>query len=250
MSTIVAAIDNSAAAHPVIATALAFAPVLGARVEAVHVSETQGRTASASAKSFDVPYVVVGGNPFEVLRSMAARDDVVAVAVGSRARPGGRRPAGHLALAMASATDKPVLVIPPDARLPDAVQRVVVAMEGTPRKARSVKRAVDVAAGAGLELVVVHVDDESSIPMFSDQVQHETDAYAREFLARYCPGAPGARLELRIGNPAEEILAAVDASRSDLLAIGWPHSSEPERGMVAREILDRSRTPLLLVALA
>ena len=123
-------------------------------------------------------------------------------------------------------------------------------MEGTPDKARSTKRTIEVAARAGLELIVVHVDDESSIPRFSDQVQHETDAYAREFLARYCRGAPEARLELRIGLPADEILAAVDKVAPDIIAIGWPHSSEPGRGAVAREILDRSHTPVLLVAVA
>jgi nucleotide-binding universal stress UspA family protein len=146
--------------------------------------------------------------------------------------------------------DKPVLMVPPDAHPRDSLQRVVVAMEGTPRKARSVKRAVEVAASAGLELVVVHVDDEASIPLFSDQIQHETDAYAREFLARYCRGAPEARLVLRIGNPAEEILATSETIAPDLLEIGWPHSSDPERGMVAREIVDRSPTPVLLVAVA
>jgi nucleotide-binding universal stress UspA family protein len=250
LSTIIAALDNSAAAQPVLAAALAVAPVLGAGVQAVHVSETEGRTARASANSFAVPFLAVAGNPFEVLVGMTASDEVVAVAVGARGRPGGRRPAGHLALALASAIDKPVLVVPPDARPSGSLQKVIVAMEGSPGKARSVKRAVDVATGAGLELVVVHVDDESSIPLFSDQVQHETDSYAREFLARYCRGAPDARLELRIGNPADEILAAVETSASDLLAIGWPHSADPERGLVAREILDRSHTPVLLVALA
>lgn len=250
MSKVIAAIDNSAAAQPVLAAALALAPVLGASVEAVHVREADGRTARASAESFDVPFRTVPGNPFKVLLDMTAGDDVVAVAVGARGRPGGRRPVGHLALELAGAIDKPVLVVPPDAVPSGPLRRVIVAMEGSPGKARSVRRAVELAAGAGLELVVVHVDDESSIPMFSDQVQHETDSYAREFLARYCRGAPEARLELRVGNPADEILAAVETVASDLLAIGWPHSNDPARGAVAREILERTRTPVVLVALA
>lgn len=248
-SKIVAAIDNSAAARPVLGSALALARVLGASVEAIHVADDGGGTAQASAESFGVPFRTTAGNPFELLVELAAGDDVVALAVGARGRPGGPRPAGHLALALAGSIEKPVLVVPPDAHPSDSLQRVVVAMEGTPDKARSAKRTIEVAAGAGLELVVVHVDDEDSIPLFSDQVQHETEAYAREFLARYCPGAPEARLELRIGLPADEILAAVDKVAPDIIAIGWPHSSEPGRGEVAREILDRSRMPVLLVAL-
>ena len=247
---IVAAIDNSAAARPVLASALALARVLGASVEAIHVVDDGGGTAEASAESFGVPFRTTTGNPFEVIVELAAGDDVVALAVGARGRPGGPRPAGHLALALAGSIDKPVLVVPPDAHPHGSLQRVVVAMEGTPDKARSAKRTVEVAAGAGLDLVVVHVDDETTIPLFSDQVQHETDAYAREFLARYCRGAPEARLELRVGLPADEIMAAVDEVAPDIIAIGWPHSSEPGRGAVARQILDRSHTPVLLVAVA
>ena len=250
MNKVIAAIDNSAAAGPVLAAALNLAPVLGAGVEAVQVSDEVGRTAGASAESFKVPFRTVSGDPFEVLMEMVAGDDVVAVAMGTRGRRGGPRPAGHLALALASASDKPVLMVPPDAHPHGSLKRVVVAMNGTARRAPSIKRTVEVASSAGLDLIVVHVDDEASIPLFSDQVQHETDAYAREFLARYCRGVPEARLELRIGDPAEEILAAAEMVAPDLLAIGWPHSSDPERGTVAREILDRSPTPVLLVAVA
>jgi nucleotide-binding universal stress UspA family protein len=196
-----------------------------------------------------VPFRTVGGDPLAVLVELAAADDVVALALGARDRPG-RRAAGHLARALANAVDKPVLVVPPEVQPRDAIRRVVVAMEGSPGKARSLKRAIDVAAGAGLELIVVHVDSEASIPLFSDQVQHETDSYAREFLARYCRGAPDARLELRVGNPADEILGCVEAEGSHLLAIGWPHSDDPRRGAVAGEILERAHVPLLLVSLA
>jgi nucleotide-binding universal stress UspA family protein len=108
---------------------------------------------------------------------------------------------------------------------------------------------VDVTANADLELVVVHVDDEDSIPSFSDQVAHETDSYAEEFLARYLHGAPKARLELRVGVPADEIIAAADAAVADVLAIGWPQSRDEQRGAVACEVLDRSRIPVLLIAL-
>ncbi len=130
------------------------------------------------------------------------------------------------------------------AELPAELHRVLVALEGTPRNARRLKRTIEVAQGAGLELVVVHVDDETSIPSFSDQVQHETEAYAHEFLARFAPGSHAARLELRIGAPADEILTAADASSPDLLAIGWPQSNDPARGVVAREVLDRSHRPV------
>lgn len=248
MSTVLAAIDNSAASRPVLATAVALGPILGATVQAVHVAEEGGLTAQALAAQFGVSFQVVPGDPLAAVVAMAAGEDVVAVVVGCRGRPGGRRPAGHLALALARQLTKPVVMVPPDAVAPDRIGTVLVAMEGTATKARSLKRAVRIAAEAGVELVVLHVDDESSIPSFSDQVQHETDAYAGEFLARYCEGATTARLETRIGVPADEILAAADVLSPQLLAMGWPQSDDPSRGVVAREVVDRSHIPVLLVA--
>ena len=123
-------------------------------------------------------------------------------------------------------------------------------MEGTPKNTRSLKRTIELATDAGLELIVVHVDDVDSIPMFSDHPVYETEAYAKEFLARYLYGAPTARLELRVGVPVEEILNAVDETAPDLLAIGWRQSEDPTRGALAHELLSRSHVPLLLVALA
>lgn len=250
MSCVLAAIDDSAAAQPVLATAVALAPAFGATVAAVHVAEKVGDTAQAAATRFSVPLQVLSGDPFEIITSLAADPGVVAVVLGARGRPGGRRPAGHLALALADRLRKPIVMVPPDARPPAPVRTVLVAMEGSPTKTGSLCEAVRIASDAGLELVVVHVDDEASIPSFSDQVQHETDAYAREFLARHCPGATSARLESRVGVPADEIIAAVESVDPALVAVGWPQTDDPSRGAVAREVLDRSRIPVLLIAVS
>jgi nucleotide-binding universal stress UspA family protein len=248
MSKIIAAIDNSLAARPVVLMAKALGEVLGASVEALHVSDDDGETARASADSLGVDFFRCAGDPLDCICAAAAADDVVAVAIGARQEPVGHR-VGHLARQLADAIDKPVLVVPPESEPPPHLHNVLIAMEGTPARARELKTAVDVAAGADLDLTVVHVDDETSIPSFSDQVAHETDSYAHEFLARYLHGAPRAHLELRIGSPVEEIIDLTDASMPDLLAIGWPQSAGDDHGAIARAILDRSHVPVLLVAL-
>jgi nucleotide-binding universal stress UspA family protein len=84
-------------------------------------------------------------------------------------------------MVLAGRTDKPVVVVPPGFDPPEHLRTVVVAMEGTPGKARALQRSIEISSRAGLEIVVVHVHDESSIPLFSDQVQHEGEAYARSF---------------------------------------------------------------------
>jgi nucleotide-binding universal stress UspA family protein len=250
MTVILAAIDDSAAATPVLETAVAIAPVMGAHVRALHVGDEVGRTAQSAADAAHIPLEVLHGEPLDELRRRADADDVAVVVLGLRGRPTSPRRAGRVAIAIANATPKPVVVVPPEARVPDRVRRVLIAMEGTPGKARELRRAVELADAAQLELNVVHVDDETSIPLFSDQVQYETEAYANEFLARNAPGVKGARLELRVGVPADEILRAADEVKPDLLAIGWRQSDDPARGRVAREIVSRSPIPVFLVALA
>jgi nucleotide-binding universal stress UspA family protein len=250
MTIVLAAIDDSAAAQPVLATALAISPLLDATVVALHVSAGPdlGRTATSAAQAVGVPLRHAVGDPLEQITGLVEDDAVAALVVGARARPTGRHPAGHLALAIADNVVKPVVLVPPDAELHTPFRRVLIAMKGTPRSARDLFRTIQVAAQADLELVVVHVDDEQSIPSFSDQFQYDTEAYAKEFLARYCPGAPDARLLLRVGTPVDEILATAGETNPDLLAVGWPHRPGEMHGAVAREIVNRSHVPVLLVA--
>ena len=247
MTTIIAAIDNSLAAGPVLTARLALAPALGADVEAICVADDGGLTAQASADTMGIPFRHLTGDARQRICEQAARPEVVAVAMGARARIGGRR-TGHLVPQIADAISKPVLVVPPEAEPIASVHTVVIAMEGTNRNARSFKPTMSIAAGADVDLVVVHVDDQDTIPRFSDQIAHETDAFANEFLARNAHDAPNARLELRIGVPADEIIDAADSARADLIAIGWPQAHDVHKGTTAREILDRSHVPVLLVA--
>lgn len=247
MSRIIAALDDSAAAHSVVAAALLLGPVFVADVEGVHVADVEGRTAASAAAALRVPFRTVPGDPLAQLVALAAADDVVGFAIGQRSRMAAAA-TGHLALGLAGAVDKPVLVVPPRALVPVRFRRVLVAMEGKPGRARELKRAIALAAGSELELTVVHVDDESSVPSFSDHLQYETEAYAQEFLARYAPGISDVRLELRIGAPVDQILTTCEEERPDVVAMGWPHAHGPDRGAVVRAVLERSPVPVLLVA--
>ena len=180
MSTVIAAIAGSDATRPVMIMARAVAHALDASVEALHVKEGNGEaelTAAAGA-----PVRVLSGDPVEVLPLVAAEQDVLALVVGARSQPGSPRRVGDLARSLADRTDKPVVVVPLGYRPPERLHTVVVAMEGSPGKARALQRSIAISARAGLEIVVVHVQDEDSIPSFSDQVQHEAEEYAEGVL--------------------------------------------------------------------
>jgi nucleotide-binding universal stress UspA family protein len=250
MSTVVAFVDDSEAAQPVLRAALAVAPIFGATVDAVHVREGARSTATLAAAHRDVPLRIVEGEVTEVLLAEAGGADRVALVVGTS---GGHlrrgRSAGSRACALADRVPIPVLAVPPDAAVPERFERVLVAMKGTPRNAKHLRRAVETAVGADLEVVVVHVDDERTIPSFSDHAQYDVEAYAQEFLERYTPGLTVARLELRIGDPVEQILATAAASGVDVIAAGFASGREDEPPGVVDALLERSPIPVLLVTL-
>lgn len=247
MSTVLAAVDDSLCAGPVLAAAQALAPLLGSEVRAVHVGDDAGETARGHAARAGVLLVQVVGDPLDQLAEAAA-EGVTAVVVGARDRASSGAPAGHLPLALAERLACPVLVVPPHWPAKARVDRVLIALEGRPGRARPLRHAVDVVAGADLDLTVVHVEDAADVPAFSDAPAHEMAAFAQEYLARSWPAAPPLRLALPVGPPVDEVLALAHDLHPDVLVAGWPQGAGPSHGHVVRELLRRAPCPVLLVA--
>jgi nucleotide-binding universal stress UspA family protein len=248
MKTVLAAIDSSLAAHPVMATARALGHVLGAEVGAVHVVAADDGTARAVAESAEVALRVVSGPVVERLVEAGREDDVIAVVIGARGTPSGRRPLGSTAFAVATSLLKPVVVVPPDARVGHEFRRILVPLEGTTSTSLAPRSLVEVARGAKLEVIALHVHEEEEIPAFTDQPQHEHEAWAREFLARYCPWGIGAvSLERRVGRTDELVPQVAEQAHCDLIALGWAQALAPGRAPVIRATLERSRVPVMLV---
>ena len=248
MKKVLAALDNSLSATPVIATARALARLLDAQVEALHVQAAGERTARNAAAAAGVPFRTVAGAVVDRLVDAGAAADVVAVAIGARGTPGGRRPLGATAAAVATTLLKPVVVVPPDAGPPEAFRRVLVPLEGSLSSSLATRSIVELARNAKIDVVALHVHDEDSIPSFTDQPQHEQPAWAEEFLARYCPWGPGAvRLETRVGRSEALVPLVADQCGCDLIALGWSQELAPGRASVVRGTLERTRLPVLLV---
>ena len=176
------------------------------------------------------------------------RDHVVAVAIGACGTPGGRRPLGATAAAVATTLLKPVVVVPPDAGPPEAFRRVLVPLEGSLSSSLALRSIVELARNASIDVVALHVHDEDSIPSFTDQPQRKQPVWAEEFLARYCPWGPGAvRLETRVGRSAALVPLVADQCGCDLIALGWSRELAPGRAPVVRGTLERTRLPVLLM---
>jgi nucleotide-binding universal stress UspA family protein len=248
MTSVLAALDNTVAARPVLATAEAFASLVGSEPAVTHVRVNGDRAARLVAEAAGRPLVELTGEPVEELVRAASRDDVSAIVLGTRATPAGARPVGHTALAVAERVAKPVLLVPPDTPRAGTIKRVLVPLEGSVSSSLAPRQIFELAAQQHINAVVLHVLEEASLPLFTDQPQHEAAAWAREFLARYCPsGADQVAFESRVGRPEELIPRAAEELAVDLVALGWSQELARGRAPVVRAVVERARIPVLLV---
>ena len=247
MTTVLAAVDNSAAARPVLAFAGVVAGLYGAGLEAVHQEEDGHRSAEGMAKAADVPFRTVHDGDAEALVEACGAADVIAMVLGARGSTTGRRPAGRTALELIRTIEKPLVVVPPDAPAPLALTRVLVPLDGTRETAAALRGTVELISGSRAEVVILHVREQDVLPYFGEQPQHELRAWAEEFLARNCPRCEGVRLVWRVGTPEEHVLKVAAEVDADLIALGWARDLSLGRALTVREVLARSRVPVLLV---
>ncbi|HZP31471.1 MAG TPA: universal stress protein, partial [Acidimicrobiia bacterium] len=129
MSKLLAAVDNSTAALPVVGTACAVADVFGAKVEALHVVEDGDDMARAAADTALVPYWRIGGEPSHELLAAADDPDVLALALASRDLDGPGGPVGTVTRRLITEAPRPVVVVPPGQEAPARIDRVLVAID-------------------------------------------------------------------------------------------------------------------------
>jgi nucleotide-binding universal stress UspA family protein len=248
MKKILAALDNSLAGKSLLAAARTLAALLDADVAGVHVRTDGERTARNTAEAAGIPLQTTSGPVVERLVEAGGASDVVALAIGARGTPSGRRPLGGTASAVASVLPKPVMIVPPDADPPEAFRRVLVPIEGLVSYSLAPRWLFEPAREAGIDVLALHIHDEESIPAFTDQPQHEQPAWAAEFVRRYCPwGIDEVRLETRVGRIGELIPLVATETSCDLIALGWSQELSTGRTPVVRETLARSNLPVLLV---
>jgi nucleotide-binding universal stress UspA family protein len=246
-TTIVAAIDNSAAARPVLAVARALALLYDAEVQAVHAREDGQRTARAAATAAGVSLRSTAAPVIPALLEAARPPEVAAVVLGSRGVGAWSHRAGHVALELAGSLPKPLMVVPPDTPTKGAFRRILVPLDGLRRTEAALAEVMTLGARHPLEIVVLHVHDRDSVPLFSDQRHHEAEAWTEEFLRRHCPEPERVAFELRIGIPGEHVLRVAKDTDADVIAIGWSQDLGAGHAAVVREVLERSTIPALLI---
>jgi nucleotide-binding universal stress UspA family protein len=248
VTQILAAIDNSPAARPVIDTAVWLGRLLGVSVAALHVREDGVETASAIAATRHLTVNVVEGDTVNALIDAIAVPDVLLGVVGARGAPSGRRPAGHVALAVAQAVAKPLIVVPPESVCPAAAAsgQILVAVDDAPESGAAAREAARMFAGSDAKVVLLHVFEAATVPRFWDQAHHAGQSWSREFLARRLHRAD-TNLELRSGAPGVSVLEVADEDSADLIVLSWAQDLSIGRAKTVQDVLTRSRVPVLLM---
>jgi nucleotide-binding universal stress UspA family protein len=243
MSTVLAAVDATAAARCVLATAWAVGQALTVEVRALHVGADPG-LAAGYAQEYGLPLQVVSGRPDVRIIEAGEHADVDLVVLALHGQPGRNEP-GHTARAVATHLTKPVLVVPPDAPVRETPRRLLIPLDGTQGVSAAVRPLIATYVAAGAEVIAVHVFEPHTVPMFLDGVPDEI-AWRDEFLLQHCADL-GIRLETR---PGPTVLALLDVASSedvDVIALGWRQNLAPERAVVVREVLQRARRPVALI---
>jgi nucleotide-binding universal stress UspA family protein len=249
MRSVVAAIDGTTASAGVLRVAREVARVLGGDVDAVHVVDERGPNDEQIHVFETEPTLrLLDGPVAPALVSEASRAGVEVVVMGLRRTVGGSRPVGHVALEVIERADTIIVAVPPATPSPYELRTVLVPIQGRP--AEALDRVVRVAQGALLDLVILHVHDERSIPSFEDQPHYDLEAWADEFLARWVPGARHETvMEVRVGSAAEEVVRVSRECGAQMIAIGWDRELAEDRAMVVRATLERSAVPVALLPL-
>jgi nucleotide-binding universal stress UspA family protein len=245
---VLAALDQTAAAPTVLAASHEIARLFAAEVSALHVLQDGVQRVRKLVADDRVPLAELEGAPgARLAQALDDDDDAVALVVGTRAQRQGGREIGSTAFEVVTTAHKPVFIIPPELSAGFAVRRVLVPLEGS-LSTSTACAALDVPGAERVDVVILHVLEEHALPPFSDQPQHEWEAFGREFLARYSPWpVEHVRLETRLGRPDQHILPVARETDCDLVVLAWAQEPAPGRACIVRDTLLRGTIPVLLV---
>jgi nucleotide-binding universal stress UspA family protein len=154
---------------------------------------------------------------------------------------------GDTADSVARQSRIPCLFVPPDS---GPLHRVLVALDGSERGMVVLKAACGFARSAGTGLRVVTVEANPAEPAIAPSTRLANEV--RMLLAREAVPGTIPDLEVRSGPVVEQILAAVDATGDDVLAIGYHRGGLPgiiEAGSTARHLAHTAPCAVLTIPL-
>jgi nucleotide-binding universal stress UspA family protein len=227
MSDVLALLDGHATERSVADVATAMAAVMSASVRRVDLSGI----------------AEPGGKADRVLAELAKAGTALGVMSGTRSLQ-------RFVWPVLQRAQKPVLLVPAVSQpWTHVIDRALIPLDGSAESAGAVAETIRLLAHAGVDLVVLHVFDATTVPKFWDQPAHAEQAWQTEFIARYCD-QPGVRLQLRSGVPGEHILDIADTEQVDLIALGWSQQLDEARAQTLRQTLRDAHVPVLIMPIS
>ncbi len=251
MTTVLAALDTGAAARAVLETAVRTAELTGAEPVAVHVARgplhasVESDGLAGLAAGLGVPLRILEGPIEPSIAQAAGEPEVLALVIGARSLSTGGRPFGRTAGGILERVDAPVVVTPPEAVTPPAFRRLLLPLEGSGPSSRPVLDRLCPLLAADVELIVLHVFTDETLPAMLDRPGRDLEMLRTEFTARHFPGAT--RVELRSGPVADRVVEVAGRHEADLVVLSWSRAPEPGRGHVVRDVVADSPVPVLLL---
>jgi len=245
MSTVLAALDATAAARPVLDVGLRVGELMGATVEAVHVTDGSTETPAWLAEQTRTRLRVLSGPVEPSLLAAVEDESVIAAVFGARSTPAGRRPTGRTAMHVLQRASKPIVVVPPDIAAAQRYRRLLVPLEGDIESSRPVLERLRPLIVGEVDLVVLHVFTSETVPRTLDRPARDLAIWGDEFVARFCPGA--AKIELRTGPVGARVAEVTAEEDVDLVVLSWSRDTSSGHAAVIREVLGGSGVPVLLL---
>ena len=248
MTIVLAAVDATPSAKPVLGTAVAIAALFEARVIALHVRENGIAETEKAVSAAGIELRVLSGTPVDQIIEAAENREVAALVLGARGARSGPEPAGHTALEVITRAPKPVVVVPPHAQPRGQLARILVPLDGSPESSRALEATIELAHRQRVEILVLHIHSPATVPAFADHEPHASSVWDREFLTRHI-ATPHERVKLlrRLGVPADDIANVARESAADVVVLAWSQKLVKGRAQVVSETLARSSIPVLLL---
>ena len=220
------------------------APTIAARAEreaAIKIAELRTQ-AQAEGVSIDLR-VRRGEEPYQEIVDEARAQNSDMIIIRRRGKRGflANLLVGEMVSKVVAHAPCHVLIVPREASMWH--QRVLVAAEPTQQGRQIVAIAIAVAAQCGLPLHLVSV-------VAAEAERATTMAFIGEMMALAQQGGVVAQGDVKVGKPFTEILAAREASQSDLIVMGSRGESRLGRalvGGVAQKVMGLSEYPVMVL---
>lgn len=249
MSIILAALDAEPTAQSVLDTALRIGELTDTDVEVVHLMTGDSQAVKLRTDRAHVPLHLIRGPLAPALLTAVEAPEVVAAVLGTKAAAGDRRLLGTTARHIIERSTKPVVIVPPDFVCSGFFRRLLIPLEGTEASTQPVLEKLFPLLAADVELIVIHVFTDSTVPAMLDHPWRDLEILGKEFLTRHLPNQE-ASIELRHGPVGNQVAEACDEHGADLIVLSWSQDSTAGRARVVRQILGSVKLPILLLPLA